>query len=79
MCDELLLAHVEYMDILDSGSALGIERVTVIDPAGWVVLALIVLAAIIICRQYERTKEQDKQIRKLNRMAERYYNEAQRK
>lgn len=79
MFDELLLAHVEYMDILDSGSALGIERVTVIDPAGWIVLALMLLAVIIIYRQYERIKEQDKQIRKLSRMAKRNYIEAHRK
>lgn len=79
MFEELLLAHVEYMDIPDAGSALGIEPVTVIDPAGWVVFALIMLAAIIIYRQYERIKEQDKQIRKLSRMAARYHNEAQRK
>lgn len=79
MCDELLLAHVEYMDIPDAGSALGIERVTVIDPAGWVVFAIILLAAIIIYHQYERIKKQDEQIRKLSRIAKCNYIEAHRK
>lgn len=79
MFEELLLAHVEYMDIPDSGSALGIEPVTVIDPAGWVVIALVMLAAIIIYRQYERIKKQDEQIRKLSRIAKCNYIEAHRK
>lgn len=69
------LAHVEIMDILDSGSALGPEPVVVIDPAGWVVLGIIFLLALIICYQYDKLKEKDEIIKEQNTILDYYYNE----
>lgn len=76
---EFMLAHSEYMDVLDSGSALGPEVVTVIDPAGWIVLGIILVLIAIIMYQFDKLKDKDDQIDDLNRIVSYYYYEDQNK